>query len=74
MTADAGPMNVNLTMVFVPVDSDVLAASAMAPLGPVNENAVTGLAGSVTTASNVTNPGFYDVLGRRYYIGVKAQF
>ena len=28
----------------------------------------------VTTDSNVTNPGFYDVLGRRYYVGVRAQF
>jgi outer membrane receptor protein involved in Fe transport len=28
----------------------------------------------VTTASNVTNPGFYDVLGRRWYVGVKATF
>jgi len=28
----------------------------------------------VTTASNVTNPGYYDVLGRRYYIGFKASF
>jgi iron complex outermembrane recepter protein len=28
----------------------------------------------VTTNSNVTNPGFYDVLGRRYYVGVRAQF
>jgi len=27
-----------------------------------------------TTASNVTNPGYYDVLGRRYYIGIKASF
>jgi outer membrane receptor protein involved in Fe transport len=28
----------------------------------------------LTTASNVTNAGFYDVLGRRYYLGVKATF
>jgi outer membrane receptor protein involved in Fe transport len=28
----------------------------------------------VTTASNTTVPGDYDVLGRRYYIGVKASF
>jgi outer membrane receptor protein involved in Fe transport len=27
-----------------------------------------------TSASNTTNPGYYDVLGRRYYIGVKASF
>jgi iron complex outermembrane recepter protein len=28
----------------------------------------------VTTASNVTNPGYYDILGRRYYVGFKANF
>ena len=28
----------------------------------------------VTDAANQTNPGFYDVLGRRYYVGVKASF
>jgi iron complex outermembrane recepter protein len=28
----------------------------------------------VTDASNTTNPGYYDILGRRYYIGVKADF
>jgi outer membrane receptor protein involved in Fe transport len=28
----------------------------------------------VTDASNMTNPGFYDVLGRRYYVGVRAQY
>ncbi len=28
----------------------------------------------VTDASNTTNPGFYDILGRRYYVGVKASF
>jgi iron complex outermembrane recepter protein len=28
----------------------------------------------VTDASNTTNPGYYDVLGRRYYVGVKASF
>ncbi len=27
-----------------------------------------------TTASNATNPEFYDTLGRRYYVGVKAKF
>ena len=27
-----------------------------------------------TTASNTTNPGYYDILGRRYYLGVKASF
>ena len=27
-----------------------------------------------TTASNVTNPGYYDILGRRYYVGFKASF
>ena len=28
----------------------------------------------VTDASNMTNTGYYDVLGRRYYVGVKATF
>jgi len=28
----------------------------------------------VTDASNTTNPGYYDILGRRYYVGVKAEF
>ena len=28
----------------------------------------------VTDASNTTNPGYYDILGRRYYVGVKADF
>jgi outer membrane receptor protein involved in Fe transport len=28
----------------------------------------------VTDAANATNPGYYDVLGRRYYVGVKASF
>jgi iron complex outermembrane recepter protein len=28
----------------------------------------------VTDASNATNPGFYDILGRRYYVGIRAQF
>jgi outer membrane receptor protein involved in Fe transport len=28
----------------------------------------------VTSASNTTNAGYYDILGRRYYLGVKASF
>ena len=35
---------------------------------------VVGANAGVTTASNLTNPGFYDTLGRRYYVGVKAVF
>jgi outer membrane receptor protein involved in Fe transport len=35
---------------------------------------VVGANPGVTTASNQTNPGFYDPLGRRYYVGVKAKF
>jgi outer membrane receptor protein involved in Fe transport len=35
---------------------------------------VVGANPGVTTASNVTNTGFYDVLGRRFYVGVKASF
>jgi iron complex outermembrane recepter protein len=35
---------------------------------------VVGANPGVTTSSNVTNTGFYDVLGRRFYVGVKASF
>ncbi len=35
---------------------------------------VVGANPGVTTSSNVTNPGYYDVLGRRYYVGLKATF
>jgi outer membrane receptor protein involved in Fe transport len=28
----------------------------------------------VDTNSDATQPGFYDTLGRRYYVGVKASF
>jgi outer membrane receptor protein involved in Fe transport len=35
---------------------------------------VVGANPGVTTASNVTNPGLYDPLGRRFYVGVKASF
>jgi len=35
---------------------------------------VVGANAGVTTASNQTNAGFYDTLGRRYYVGVKAVF
>jgi iron complex outermembrane recepter protein len=37
---------------------------------PPSVNANPGL----TTSSNVTNEGYYDILGRRFYLGVKAQF
>ncbi|MEJ0039721.1 MAG: hypothetical protein WDO68_27390 [Gammaproteobacteria bacterium] len=29
---------------------------------------------AVTTSSNVTNTGFYDTLGRRFYVGGKVSF
>ncbi len=35
---------------------------------------VTAFNPGVTSASNTTNPGYYDILGRRYYVGVKASF
>jgi outer membrane receptor protein involved in Fe transport len=35
---------------------------------------VVGANPGVTTASNVTNPGYYDPLGRRYYLGFHASF
>lgn len=35
---------------------------------------VVGANPGTTTASNTTNPGFYDVLGRRYFVGLKASF
>ena len=38
------------------------------------EPLVVGANPGVTTSSNVTNPGFYDPLGRRFYVGLKASF
>ena len=38
------------------------------------EPLVVGANPGVTTASSTTNPGFYDVLGRRFYVGLKASF
>jgi iron complex outermembrane receptor protein len=35
---------------------------------------VVGAQPGVTTASGTTNPGFYDPLGRRFYVGAKASF
>ncbi len=35
---------------------------------------VVGANPGTTTASSTTNPGFYDVLGRRYFVGLKASF
>ena len=35
---------------------------------------VIGANPGVTTASNATNPGYYDPLGRRFYVGVTAKF
>ena len=36
------------------------------------EPPVVGANPGVTTASNITNPGLYDPLGIRFYLGVKA--
>ena len=36
------------------------------------EPLIVGANPGFTTASSTTNPGLYDPLGRRYYIGVKA--
>ena len=35
-------------------------------------NSVTGIGRD--SNADITNPGFYDVLGRRYYVGVKTSF
>jgi len=35
---------------------------------------IVGANPGVTTSSSTTNPGMYDILGRRFYLGVKASF
>jgi outer membrane receptor protein involved in Fe transport len=38
------------------------------------EPPVVGANPGVNNAKGSTSPGYYDVLGRRYYVGAKARF